>query len=378
MKSNTELCSPIVHRRSRGQGPLFVVAALFFDAIDVSSVASADLGAYAPALLTGGVLSGFFALAGFFLPFEFLFVVALLLADAFNILRDLGAVSLGLPILMVLWIARSWIIPALAVLIGELTVSTVISGMRFPDFIISALVVLAVLVVGLTWRKINIQAQIAEEDARRARASADATRRELARQLHDTIAKDLAHVVLLAQDLEAEHPELSDSVAPILRVATRASKRLRPMILSVNAQGADERVTDVVEQIRQMLKTRRIDLAVSIPDELDSVLSRQQRRTGSLVLRECGANILKYAPAGSRADLDIVLAPDAHTVTISLGNEIADSPVDDAVASGYGLANLDSRVESEGGTFDVTHVGTRWLVYVTLPRERVAEDQRES
>ncbi|MDR6938546.1 hypothetical protein [Arcanobacterium hippocoleae] len=162
--------------------------------------------------------------------------------------------------------------------------------------------------------------------------------------MHDTTAKDLAHVAILAQDVATRHPELSGELSPLVAAATEASRRIRPMILSIDTAASKAPLSQVVWQAAQMLKTSRITLDTVIPDDLDNAVTRQQHLTGALAVRGCAANILKYAPADSVANLVIDTDAEPGVLAISLSNKIADTPVTSGMSSGYGLANLGSRI----------------------------------
>ncbi|WP_353067157.1 hypothetical protein [Arcanobacterium hippocoleae] len=144
--------------------------------------------------------------------------------------------------------------------------------------------------------------------------------------MHDTTAKDLAHVAILAQDVATRHPELSGELSPLVAAATEASRRIRPMILSIDTAASKAPLSQVVWQAAQMLKTSRITLDTVIPDDLDNAVTRQQHLTGALAVRECAANILKYAPADSVANLVIDTDAEPGVLAISLSNKIADTP----------------------------------------------------
>ena len=103
----------------------------------------------------------------------------------------------------------------------------------------SVLTAVLVLVIGLALRWQNGRRVLAEQEKETIRRAATENRRELARQLHDTTAKDLAHVAVLAQDVTTRHPELSSELLPLVVAATDASRRIRPMILSIDTAATE-------------------------------------------------------------------------------------------------------------------------------------------
>ncbi|MDD7384146.1 MAG: histidine kinase [Actinomycetaceae bacterium] len=317
-------------------------------------------------LLLSVALSVCFGLAGFFQTFEFAFVALLLVTNALNVAQAFSAANYGLFILIILWLIRSWIVPSVLVLLVYGITSTVVSTTPSLQAFSSALICVLILAIGLALRWQNKHRLLAQRQLEQAERSVVETRAELARQLHDTTAKDLAHVAVLAQDIVVRHPELSEEINPLIHVATDAAKRIRPMILTIDTSASEATLSEVVQQATQMLQTRSIVLDSQVPDGVDDVLTRQQQKTGTLAIRECASNILKYAPAGSRATLVIDITDEPQTLTMALSNKIADKPVTD-MSTGYGLANLRNRIHGEGGTMEATNVGGRWLIYITLP-----------
>ncbi|RTE48452.1 histidine kinase [Actinotignum sanguinis] len=193
------------------------------------------------------------------------------------------------------------------------------------------------------------------------------TRQELARQLHDTTAKDLAHIAILAQDIAIRHPDLSEELDKLVKVATSASRRIRPLILSMDTTATETPLSEVITQVTNMLRTRDITLEVNINGDIDTLTTRQQRRTAALAIRECASNILKYAPAGSEANLVIEVTTAPNLLALSLSNQIASQPQTSHMSSGYGLANLANRIRTEGGTIQSKAVDQQWITYITLP-----------
>ena len=356
------------YTRSRVAQPvLFLTAAVAFIAIDTFSsrfdVYAFDIAHVLPVI----ALVILFALAGFFQVCEFLFIVSYIVASACDVISGFVAPSLGISILLVFWLSRSWIIPAIGVMIIDAAVSITVSATPQLELLSSILVTFLTLIIGLTLRWQNFRRVLAEMQQEQAYDAMVQTRQELARQLHDTTAKDLAHVVVLAQDLRVSHPDLASELDALIRVATSASRRIRPMILSIDTTAHETPLSDVVNQVTVMLKTRNIMLESSISDDIDTAFARQQRLVAALAIRECASNILKYAPAGSEANLEIETHATPGVLTMSFSNQIASQPAAPSMSSGYGLANLGSRIRSEGGTMHSSIIGHQWVVYITLP-----------
>lgn len=372
------LIFPNYPRSTLAQPLVFTLSAVFFLVFDTFQLIAGQHNASILGVIFSLVLLGLFVAAGWFQVCEYVFLASYFGFNLLNLIDGFEMVSFALSILMVFWLMRSWIVPAVLVLVLDGGIATAVSitpGLQAFSSVLTAVLVLA---IGLTLRWQNGRRVLAEQEKETIRRAAAENRMELARQLHDTTAKDLAHVVVLAQDVVTRHPELSSELMCLVAAATDASRRIRPMILSNDTAASEVLLSPVVKQVKQMLKTRSITLDTVTPEDLDNTVTRQQRLTGALAIRECASNILKYAPAGSEANLIIDIDTGPGTLTISLSNEIADAPVAPGMSSGYGLANLGSRIRSEGGSMEASNLGSQWLIYITLPAHNHTDNQTEN
>lgn len=316
---------------------LFTICAVIIAGIDIFS---AGLGLYAfdinSFLLYFGLCT-LFALAGFFRVCEFLFIAGYVTANACDLVDTFAMLGFGVPVVLVMWILRSWIIPAIAAMIIEAAVAVTLGPTPRLQILSSIIITVLTLAVGLSLRWQNNRRIFAEAKREEAFEAVRQTRQELARQLHDTTAKDLAHVAILAQDLAIRHPDLSDELGTLVEIATSASRRIRPIIISMDTTATETPLSKVVTQVSNMLSTRDITLEVNTTGDIDTLTTRQQRRT----------------------------APDL--LALSLSNLIAAQPPISHMSSGYGLANLANRIRTEGGTMQSSAVDQQWITYITLP-----------
>ncbi|MDE1578180.1 hypothetical protein PWJ87_09370 [Actinotignum sanguinis] len=175
---------------------LFVISAVAFAAIDIIT---AILGFYTFEmcyLLPNICLWTLFALAGFFRVCEPLFIASYITLNVYDAVGV--APSFAVTLLLVIWLLRSWIIPVIATMIVEATVSIVISPTPGLQVFSSLITNIGTLAVGLVLLWQNNRRALAEERTKEAFEAVRQTRQELARQLHDSTAKDLAHVAILA------------------------------------------------------------------------------------------------------------------------------------------------------------------------------------
>lgn len=360
---------PTHPRHTRVQPLVFTLSAAFFLVFDTFQLIAGQQQTSTLGAIFSLASLALFVAAGWFQVCEYLFLASYFILNLLNLMQGFELISLAQSILLVFWLIRSWIIPTLLILAVDGIIATAVSLTPSLQAYSSVLTAVLVLTIGLTLRWQNGQRVLAELEKARTQQAASENRRVLAQQLHDTTAKDLAHVAVLAQDIANRHPELSKELTPLMTAATEASRRIRPMILSIETKANEMPLSEVVQQVTQMLKTRNITLDTVIPPDLDESITRQQQLTGALAIRECTSNILKYAPAESEANLVIDTHAKPGILSISLSNGIADTQAVSGMSSGYGLANLSNRIQSEGGTMEASNLGSQWLIYITIPAD---------
>ncbi|MCI7551401.1 MAG: histidine kinase [Actinomycetaceae bacterium] len=313
------------------------------------------------------LLFGLFVAAGAIHLLEYVFIAALELLNVLDLIHDYSSIYFALCILMTYWVMRSWIMPALAVILFNGLASATLSASPALHIFSSVLAAAIILGTGMALRWHNARRVTADEARKRSEEATARIREELARKLHDSTAKDLAHVFVLAQDISSRHPDLAEEMRPLFHAASQASNKIRTMIISSDAMTGPIALQEVIDDVKRMLMTRRITLDTVYPHKVDDTLNDDQRRIAALVLRECASNIFKYAPSESHADL--VIDADTHTglLTISLSNEVAARPDRSAISTGYGLTNLHNMIREVQGTIECVDLRQRWITYITIP-----------
>lgn len=283
---------------------------------------------------------------------------------------------LGFYLICGAWIVSSKITQALVCLAGTEIVLIVVSPVPVSQLISSIFGSAATLTLSFLFRYwIHKNEQMAYTAARarqQARQASLAVRSELARQLHDTTAKDLARVSILAQQLQAKGKATPEELGDLARIASTAARGIRPMMLNLNATVDRTDVAKAVEAVTKMLSTREICLSSSVPEGLNNKLSRQQALVASTVVRESATNVLKYAPEGSQASLDI--DTEGSEITISLSNEIGEKPASD-ITGGFGLVNLERQLDEVKGELSYGKTGSRWILYASIPLTNGDQDE---
>jgi signal transduction histidine kinase len=200
----------------------------------------------------------------------------------------------------------------------------------------------------------------------------------LAREIHDGLASDLAAVVALFKYYEQRRqrdpddasqllPQLRSMTEEILAGARNILQSLRPK--TIRSQGLLASVLKLVDQFGRM---NLVETNVSIRGE-ENVVAPEQKEVIFQVLRESLSNVRKHAQARNLwVVLDLSTTPWVMTVRDDgRGFDVRRVAEDPRKGGSYGLVGMRERAELIGGTFEMvsqTFEGT--LVTLIGPAER--------
>lgn len=299
---------------------------------------------------------------------DLLYVGAFIVVGAVQQASSLVFPVLGIFLITVVWIIRHQAIRAVLLLVGYVVLMFWQDGNNFPHLASDILLSVIVFALGFALKNFLDAAERSrlemKEEVTKATAS---VRANLAVELHDTTARDLARISVSLESLVATHPDLSDEITPIVDLAHDSSRRLRPMIMQLNADMSVISLQNAVEESKLMLRSRKLVLNANMPEDIDCLLSKQTVITGALFVREAAANALKYAQQATPVNLFVEINDDELSLTMS--NEIAKIPSSDALTGGFGLTNLKSRIESEDGRMSFISNSGRWIVNAVIPNQ---------
>ncbi|MEX3610864.1 histidine kinase [Rothia sp. LK2588] len=220
----------------------------------------------------------------------------------------------------------------------------------------------------------DFQARIDEGERR-----LDEGRKELARELHDVVARELTIIALHSSmartstdqqlrdntfDLIGEQSRNSLNnlrrLVKVLRTSSNPSKA--PVLLgsTVDLPAVASRVRSDLEMAGYVVQLTTEGELGTIPDEL--------KPTAQRALEELGINAIKH---GDRSrPVELAVQADATRLRISCRNAInKDARLSGQLGMGYGLAGLRERCELLGGSLDSRLRGGAWEVHLTLPFE---------
>ncbi|GAA4412272.1 hypothetical protein GCM10023168_33950 [Fodinibacter luteus] len=174
-------------------------------------------------------------------------------------------------------------------------------------------------------------------------AATTATRREVARELHDVVSHAVSLVAVQAGAAELAWPRHPDATRAGLRAI---DETVAAALAELDASGWGQApappwgdVAHTVGRLRSAGLTVSLETAGRPPDHLLPTVHR--------LVQEALTNVLKHAPGATAAVL--VVSDPVRTRVEVTDNGPAPAPA----GLGYGLAGLEDRVTAAGGTFSV-------------------------
>lgn len=227
----------------------------------------------------------------------------------------------------------------------------------------------------------------AEAAFARAEERATAERLTIARDLHDSLAKSVHGIRMLAESLESSLSAENHPNAPLSHTlfesADEASKEARLVLDGLRSGGDEDIVGALVEEATRWgartglsVTVNRDDSDTSLPCSTEAMWQLQR------ILGEILANIEKHAHATS-VDLSILhddgcFCLDVHDDGIGLGEDVNDLDRE----GHYGLVGLKERSEMLNGTFSIDSpsdltAGTRVRLRVPITSLHTASDKEK-
>jgi len=199
------------------------------------------------------------------------------------------------------------------------------------------------------------------------RAGVTSERERLAREIHDTVAQNLAGIVMLTErargDLAADRVDRLDERLTVLEESARAALEESRTLVAASAAGVErDGLGAALHRLGERF-TRETGIPVSV-DAADCALDRDTQVVLLRVGQEALANVRAHARAAS---VQVAL----HVAADRVGLRIADDGVgfDASVpTAGRGLRGVRERLALAGGTCTITSdPGRGTVVEVSLP-----------
>ncbi|PHP53122.1 sensor histidine kinase [Actinomyces ruminis] len=326
-------------------------------------------------------------LLGWYPRFAGVLIVVCAIADEV-LSANVAAASLALLLVVVDWLSRRWDIAAAVAVITHTLVGAASAGDLMWFLQAQALLMSIAVIVGMALRQYEHRlAELAEREARlRLELENEElrVRSEIALTLHDSIATDLAQVVVAGQSLARDLPAGSegDRAHAIVDSGQQAMKHLRGLMDGLRTPDSvtERENTDLhtaISECRRMLESRGVllEVATSVPwDVLLGDLDHPSQTLLVLALREGTINALKYAPSGSTVVVEVEQTGEHVNLEISSARQAGDgqsATIEEMRRQGMsgstGLSGLAMRAARLGGKVVYGPAGDRWLLGVTAP-----------
>jgi signal transduction histidine kinase len=187
-------------------------------------------------------------------------------------------------------------------------------------------------------------------------------RRRVARELHDSVAQELAYLTTNAM-VVAQGRGPDDPLRDIAATAERALLETRAAITAL-AEETTVRLDEVVAEVGQVV-AERSGHAVAL--DLSKVVVSE--RTGHELARVAGEAVGNAARHGQAARIAVHLRASRRSVQLRVVDDGCGIPSPDTGTNGFGLTSMRERVERLGGTCAVSPVpGGGTEVVVEVPR----------
>lgn len=228
------------------------------------------------------------------------------------------------------------------------------------------------LALRLTWE----QKQTTVQEYDRYRQEAEETKRALARELHDTLARHISVTGLATQQgLEAQ--TLADKNKALGTIEESSHKTLVDLRLLIRATRGDQNLTQLPEtsaatlnlkenlaQARQALQQRGFTLDEKISIKTAD-LPEGIQPTFHKLIQEIRYNAEKYATPGST--ITIRAKPSLTGVTVTTSNPVKAHKPTKKQGTGYGLVGISERIRALGGTIRYGEKDGTWSLTIHLP-----------
>lgn len=280
---------------------------------------------------------------------------------------------------MVLWIAKGWYLFAFLAYIISHTPALFTSNELLIDYLQYVFFeFFCAVFIGIASRVLILQIAKLRERVATLRKTLDEQeyriRIQLASELHDYVAKDLAVISTIAQENRGAAIETAaqDSWSAVATVAQHAGDKLRMLISSTKTSFTPADIVETIGQGKYILRQRQIRLKEIYNKGDFKSLNDTQARLLVMLLREGLVNIFKYSPANSRAKLQIS-KNQKNSIFVLMENFIApESKLDKTNSSEFGLRNLNYIFAKEGAVLVKEDLKTTWILVAELPAEMTA------
>lgn len=216
-----------------------------------------------------------------------------------------------------------------------------------PVAIIAMVSLVLMLGCGLRWNQ-AVAGSRAEAEQAKARLREMESRSHIAEAIHDAVTGDLSALTNV-------HRVIDELDMDVTVLEEDADGKAFSDLLKATMAGGDRRLRALGFDITSILH-----VAGGAPSASPSLAG-----IANDLLRETYANIARHAQSGSKADLSVILKPNA--VEITQINQARTTETDRTQPGGHGLAYFSKQLESHGGKLETTLRDGEWTLFAYLP-----------
>ena len=216
-----------------------------------------------------------------------------------------------------------------------------------PVAIIAMVSLVLMLGCGLRWNA-TMTASRAEAEQAKTRLREMESRNHIAEAIHDAVTGDLSALTNV-------HRVIDELDMDVTVLEEDADGKAFSDLLKATMAGGDRRLRALGFDITSILH-----VAGGAPSASPSLAG-----IANDLLRETYANIARHAQSGSKADLSVILKPNA--VEITQINQARTTETDRTQPGGHGLAYFSKQLESHGGKLETTLRDGEWTLFAYLP-----------
>ncbi|MGR4742296.1 hypothetical protein [Bifidobacterium adolescentis] len=234
-----------------------------------------------------------------------------------------------------------------------------------PVAIIAMVSLVLMLGCGLRWNQ-AVAGSRAEAEQAKTRLREMESRNHIAEAIHDAVTGDLSAAAFVAQrriDALSGGDDGDGSASTDGDDGKNADERRDELDKWTQV---NDYILSALTNVHRVIDELDIDIT-SILHVAGGAPSASPSLAGIAndLLRETYANIARHAQSGSKADLSVILKPNA--VEITQINQARTTETDRTQPGGHGLAYFSKQLESHGGKLETTLRDGEWTLFAYLP-----------
>lgn len=332
-------------------------------ALDV--VLAAGAGLSGRWLVPGAVVAGVGLTAWLFVPWErpTLGLVAVLVPVFTAASR--GRFRLGLTL-------TCWYLPVMLLAIKDWTSDSLIEVALNVGFLL--------LVFGITWLTgylIGRERARLEQATRQHEERLAEQRRDLARDLHDTLAQTITGMVITTEGIKRQlggscTPDVAEDLETVLRLGRQSITDLRGIMHILRTSTPGDRVVSawrvasvpsVLAEQSAELERRGFSVSTLVDGDPESLPPSVRECLAKLIV-EASSNMAKHAAPGSHCSMMVEVSPMAVEAVFT--NPCGAKPARPG-AGGVGLVGARERIEALAGQLTVLESSSLWTLQARIP-----------